>query len=168
MLLYGFAHRVGDAVTTAQIIAPAHRDDDPATLAAHCLETLDPALPERVRPGDFLLAGHGFGAGDDPETAVLALQALGVAAVLCDSAEPGFVAAAEPYGLPVLAAPEAAAGLSEGVLVRLDLGQGRASSRDGGQSFALPACPPALLAALARAQILARMRQVVEEEGFDG
>lgn len=167
MLLYGFAHRLGDAVTTEQIIAPEHREDDPAALAAHCLEPLDPALPERVRPGDFLLAGRGFGAGADPETAALALQALGVAAVLCVSAQPGFVAAAEPLGLPVLAAPAAAAGLPEGALVRLDLAQRRAGAR-GGPHFPLPACPPALLTALARAQLLARMRQIVEEEGFDG
>ncbi len=95
MVLYGTAHRVGDSVTTDEIIAPEHRvGDDPASLAAHCLAAVDPAIAEHTREGDVLLAGRDFGGGPEPDIAVLALQALGFAAVVCASADPGFVAVA--------------------------------------------------------------------------
>src|SRR5688500_4339045 len=103
MILYGTTHRVGDDVTAADIIAPQWRDaDDPAVLAAHCLEAADPTIAERAQEGDVLLAGRGFGGsleqGDpDYDLAALALQAAGFAAVVCVSAAPGFVEAAQAY-----------------------------------------------------------------------
>src|SRR5436190_2059080 len=95
MILYGTTHHVGDGITTAAIIAPEHRADaDPAWLAAHCLADVDLAIAESAREGDLLLAGAGFGAGPDAELAVLALQAVGFAAIVCASADAGFVEAA--------------------------------------------------------------------------
>ncbi|GAB4208248.1 MAG: hypothetical protein OHK0022_37550 [Roseiflexaceae bacterium] len=168
MVVYGYIHHIGDNVTTEQIIAPAWREEDPAVLAAHCLEALDPQLPERVRPGDLLLAGRGFGAGDGQETAVLALQAAGFVALVCGDADPAFAESAALYGLPVLVAPEAVAGLPAGALARLDLAQGTLADRATGALFRVPLPPPALLDAFRRALLLSRMRQIVEEEGFEG
>lgn len=167
MVIYGYIHRLGDGVTAEQIIAPAWRAEDPATLAAHCLEELDPQLPEQVRSGDLLMAGRGFGAGTGQETAVLALQAAGFVAVVCTDADQGFVEQAAAYGLPVLLAPEAAAGLPTGVLARLDLAQGTLTDRATGAVFRVPVPPSALLDAVRRALLLSRMRQMVEEEGFE-
>lgn len=167
MVLYSTTHRVGDYVTTAQIIAPAQRADDPATLAAFCLAAVDATLADRVRDGDLLLAGHGFGAGDDPETAVLALQALGFAAVVCASADSAFVAAAHASGLPVLVAPDAVT-LEPGGGVRLDLARGTITERASGAVYRAATCPPEVIAAVQRAQLLNRMRRVVEDEGYDG
>lgn len=168
MVLYGTAHRLGEGITTELIIAPAHRTDDPAILAAHCLESVDPSLAERVAEGDLLLAGAGFGAGEGAEIAVLALLALGVVAVLCAGAAPEFVAVAATHGLPVLHAPAAAEGIPAGVVVRLDLERGQATDRASGAVFLFPPCSAPLIAAVRRGQLLARMRRVVEEEGYDG
>ncbi len=169
MVLYVTAHRVGDSVTTDEIIAPEHRvGDDPASLAAHCLAAVDPAIAEHTREGDVLLAGRDFGGGPEPDIAVLALQALGFAAVVCASADPGFVAVAAAYGLPVLACPAAIGPIAAGGVVRLDLASGRIVDRSTGAVYHAPPCPPALVAAARRSQLLARMRRVVEDEGFDG
>ncbi|HEU4325355.1 MAG TPA: hypothetical protein VFS21_19585 [Roseiflexaceae bacterium] len=168
MVIYGYIHRLGDGVTAEQIIAPEWREEDPAALAAHCLEAVDPQLPERVRPGDLLLAGRGFGAGEGQETAVLALQAAGFVALVCADADPDFVGQAAVYGLPVLIAAEAVAGLPAGALARLDLARGTLADRESGAAFPVPVPPPAVLDAFRRALLLNRMRQVVEEEGFDG
>ena len=169
MVIYGTTHRIGNDVTTERIIAPEYHDTgDPALLAGHCLEAVDPALAEQVAEGDVLLAGVGFGAGDDVDVAVLALQALGVAAVICISAATSFVAAAEQYGLPVLAAPAAVAALSPGTVVRIDLERGTITDRTSGARFACMPASPNLLAAVRRAALLGLMRRVVEEEGFDG
>jgi len=169
MVLYGTTHRVGDGITTDAIIAPEQRADaDPAWLAAHCLASVDPAIAERAREGDVLLAGERLGVGPEPEIAALALQAAGFAAVICASADPGFVAAAEAYGLPVLICPAATSALAPGGVVRLDLADGRITDRATGESYQAPPCAPALVDAVRGAQLLARMRQVIEEEGFDG
>ena len=168
MILYGTTRRVGDAITTDTIIAPQWREaGDPAVLAAHCLADVDPALAERAREGDILLAGRDFGAGADPESAVLALQAAGFALVVCVSADPGFADIAAGYGLPVLASPAGAA-LADGVVVRVDLLRGRIEDRSSGALYAAPPCAPELVAAVRRAQLLNRMRRIVDEEGFDG
>jgi 3-isopropylmalate/(R)-2-methylmalate dehydratase small subunit len=169
MVLYGTTYRVGDGITTDAIIAPEHRADaDPAWLAALCLAGVDPAIAERAGEGDVLLAGADFGAGPDPEIAVLALQAAGFAAIVCASAAAGFVAAAEAYGLPALACPAAVSGIAPGGVARVDLASGRIADRATGQVYQAPPCAPALVDAVRRAQLLARMRRVVEEEGFDG
>jgi 3-isopropylmalate/(R)-2-methylmalate dehydratase small subunit len=168
MVLYGTAHRVGDHITTADIIAPDQRAaSDPALLAAHCLAAVDSTIAEHARAGDILLAGDDFGAGPDPEIAVLALQALGFTAIICASAPASFVAPAEAYGLPVLVC-HAAAAIARGGVVRLDLARGQIADRTTGAIYQAPPCAPALVDAVRRAQLLARMRRVVEEEGFDG
>ena len=168
MILYGTTHRVGDGVTTADIIAPHHRDDDPATLAAQCLTAIDPAIAGRARDGDILLAGREFGAGDHPDVAVLALQAAGFTAVICTSADASFATAAQHYGLPVLVCPDAVAAIAPGSIVRLDLARGRIEDRTHGHAYTTTPCSPELLTAVRQAHLLARMRRVVEEEGFDG
>jgi 3-isopropylmalate/(R)-2-methylmalate dehydratase small subunit len=169
MILYGTTHRVGDGITTAAIIAPEHwADPDPAWLAAHCLASVEPGIAEAVREGDVLLAGNDFGTGPDAEIAVLALQAAGFAAIVCPTAAPDFVAAAEAYGLPVIIGLAAVVAIAPGSVVRLDLAGGRITDRATGTSYPVPPCAPALVEKVRRAQLLNRMRRVVEEEGFDG
>jgi 3-isopropylmalate/(R)-2-methylmalate dehydratase small subunit len=169
MILYGTTHRVGDGIISAAIIAPEHHADaDPAWLAAHCLAGVDPAIAEAAREGDVLLTGNDFGAGPDAEVAVLALQAAGFAAIICASADADFVSAAEAYGLPVLICPAAVAAIVPGGVVRLDLAGGRITDRATGASYLVPPCAPALVDVVRRAQLLTRMRRVVEEEGYDG
>jgi 3-isopropylmalate/(R)-2-methylmalate dehydratase small subunit len=129
---------------------------------------VDPSIAEQAREGDLLLAGREFGAGDDPEQAVLALQALGFAAIICPSAAASFVEVAEVYGLPVLVCPAAAAGIAAGSVARLDLARGQIADRATGAVYQAAPCAPELVEAVRRAQLLTRMRRVVEEEGFDG
>lgn len=168
MVLYGTTHRVGDGVTTAQIIAPDARSDDPAQLAAHCLAAIDLSLAEQVVEGDLLLAGRDFGTGDDPEIAVLALQALGLAAIVCASSASTFVATAESYGLPVIVSAEATATIIPGTVARIDLERGTLTDRTTNAVYPFAPCSPALVVATRRATLLQRMRRVVEDEGFDG
>ena len=122
----------------------------------------------KVRVGGFSVSLDGFGAGPEAEMAVLALQAVGFAAIICASAEAGFVAAAEAYGLPVLISPAAVAAITPGGVLRLDLAAGRITDRTTGAVYSVPPCAPTLVDMVRRAQLLSRMRRVVEEEGFEG
>jgi hypothetical protein len=50
----------------------------------------------------------------------------------------------------------------------LDLAGGRITDRATGASYQVLPCAPTLVEKVRRAQLLNRMRRVVEEEGFDG
>jgi 3-isopropylmalate dehydratase small subunit len=165
MVITGYARTLRGDLTPAQIIDPtAATLGDPAVLAAQCLAAVDPDFAERAREGDLLVLDGLLGDGTHGEAAVISLQALGIAAVICRAAGPEFAAIAAGYGLPIIAAPEAAAALGEGVLLRLDLERG--SLEGAGVCWTTPPLAVAALGAVRRAQLLVRMRRVVEEEGF--
>lgn len=167
MILFGSIHCVGDDITSAQVCDPALGGEDPAVLAAHCLERVDPALSERIAEGDMLVAGGNFGAGEGAELAVLALLALGFAAVICRSAAPAFANMAEVAGLPVIVSPEAGM-LNSGETVRIDLARSTARNVITQHTFSFSPVSANTLAAARRSAMLGRMRRVVEEEGFEG
>jgi len=93
--------RAGSAVTGRAILIPeedvstdqvfagtwTYRDGlTRAEMARVAFENLDPGLAARIRPGDIVLAGANFGTGSSREQAVTALQAAGIAAIVCESA----------------------------------------------------------------------------------
>lgn len=167
MILTGYTHRIAtDAPCRAIIAAEYANSGDPALLAAHSLEALDPHFAERAREGDVLVVVGAVGAGEGAEPAVLALQAVGVAAVVCAAADDTFAELAATYGLAVLVCPPAAEQLAGGSLLRVDLASGTIEDRAHGRRWGSIDLPPALPAAARRAQLLARTRRVVDEEGF--
>lgn len=165
MVLTGYVRRVAGDLAPAQVLDPAiAASGDPAELAAACLAAVDPALAERAREGDVLIVDGSLAGGNGAEAAVIALQAVGFAAVVCYDAAPELRELGAIYGLPLLVAPEAASSLGENELLRIDLERGRIEA--GGRGWAAPPLDAAALAAVRRGQLLARMRRVVEDEGF--
>lgn len=117
----GTVHCLGDNVDTDAILPGRYLAlRDPASLGAHCLEALDPTFRARVRPGDILVAGRNFGTGSSREHAVIALKAVGIAAIVVHSAARIFFRNAINLGLPVLVCPEAAAALLENQTATVD------------------------------------------------
>ena len=98
----GRAWVFGDDVDTDAIAPGAHMKGPIQELAAHCLETLDPAFAREVRPGDVVVAGRNFGMGSSREQAPQALRHLGVAAVVARSFAGIFYRNALNLGLPAL------------------------------------------------------------------
>ena len=82
----GRAHRYGRDVDT-DVIIPARylNTSDPAELAKHCLEDLDPSFVENVEPGDIVVAEENFGCGSSREHAPIALKAAGIDVVIAKS-----------------------------------------------------------------------------------
>lgn len=58
---------------------------DYAELASHAMEGLDPDFHNKVRKGDFVLAGKNFGCGSSREHAPIALSHSGISAVIAVS-----------------------------------------------------------------------------------
>ena len=77
----------GDDVNT-DVIFPGkytYSITDPAEMAEHALEDLDPTFANAVQPGDIIVAGSNWGCGSSREQAVICLKETGVAAIVARS-----------------------------------------------------------------------------------
>lgn len=92
----------GDNIDT-DVLAPGRYMSSPLeTLAAHCLEAVNPDFAKHVNPGDILIAGRNFGVGSSREQAAECLKFLGIKAVIAHSFAGIFYRNAINLGLPVL------------------------------------------------------------------
>ena len=120
-------HRIwkyGDHVNTDVIFPGKYTytvQHDPAALARHALEDLDPTFAAGVRPGDVIVAGRNWGNGSSREQAVTCLLACGLRAVIADSFARIYYRNAINNGLLALACPGAAALAQTGAELTLDL-----------------------------------------------
>lgn len=98
----GRAWVFGDDINT-DVMAPGLFFKSPMEeLAKHCMEAIDPDFARSVRPGDILVAGENFGIGSAREQAPMALQHLGVGAILARSYGRIFYRNALNFGIPAL------------------------------------------------------------------
>lgn len=122
--LQGTAHVYGDNIDTDAIIAGKYTKTlDLQVLADHVLEDLDPDFRQKMRSGDFLVAGSNFGCGSSREQAPLALKTAGLAGVVAESFARIFFRNAVNIGLPVLEVRDFAA--QTGDQLRIDLHSGK-------------------------------------------
>ncbi|MBM4311931.1 MAG: 3-isopropylmalate dehydratase small subunit [Deltaproteobacteria bacterium] len=122
----GKVWKFGDNINTDEIIPARYLStSDPAELARHCMEDADPDFPNKVRPGDIIVAGQNFGCGSSREHAPIALKAAGVACVIAGSFARIFYRNAFNMGLPILECPGAAAQIAEGDTITVELDSGR-------------------------------------------
>ena len=157
--LRGRVHRYGDDIDT-DVIIPARycATTRVEELAPHALADLDPGFAARVRPGDLLVAGRNFGCGSSRETAPLALQGAGVAAVVASSFARIFYRNAVNVGLPILECPAAVAAARDGDVLTIDLASGVITAQDGASFTAAP-FPPLMRAIIAAGGLVPYVRQ---------
>ncbi len=103
-MLRGRAFKFGDGISTDHIIPGryAHLRSNLPELAKHVMEDADPSFANKVKEGDFIVAGSNFGLGSSREHAPLVIKMAGVSAVLVKSAARIFFRNAINLGLPVL------------------------------------------------------------------
>ena len=143
MQFKGTAHRYGRDVDT-DVIIPARylTTSDPAELAGHCLEDLDPAFAAKVVPGDILVAEENFGCGSSREHAPVAIKAAGISCVIAKSFARIFYRNAINTGLAILECPEAVDAIRGGDLVEVDASTGIIANATTGRSFKAQPFPP--------------------------
>jgi 3-isopropylmalate/(R)-2-methylmalate dehydratase small subunit len=97
---------VGDSVDTNQLagggLAGATAQE---TLRINCLRVLRPEFPAEVQPGDVVVAGENFGCGSSRQTAVEALIACRVGAVVAESVARIFRRNSIALAFPLFVAP---------------------------------------------------------------
>lgn len=128
-------------------------------MAAHALEGIDPAFPERLRPGDIIVAGSNFGCGSSREQAATCLAAAGIGAVVAKSFARIFYRNAINQGLPPVQCPEAADLVEEGGEIEIDLSRGELRWRDGTLSF-VP-LPPFVMEILEDGGLIAHTKRLL-------
>lgn len=139
----GRAFVFGDQIDT-DVLAPGPYMKRPlAELARHCMEAVDPTFADRVRPGDIVVAGVGFGIGSSREQAVQALLELGVGAVVAKGFARIFYRNALNLGLPALVCADLEANEGDDLEVRPV--EGRIVNHTRGLAYACEPIPAALM-----------------------
>ena len=131
-MLRGKVFKFGDNISTDHIVPGRllHLRSNLPELAKHVLEDVDPSFVQRVKPGDFLVAGKNFGLGSSREHAPLVIKMAGVSAILAQSVARIFFRNAINVGLPVLICDTG--GINDGDELEIDLRVGRISDLANG------------------------------------
>jgi 3-isopropylmalate/(R)-2-methylmalate dehydratase small subunit len=116
------------------------KEFDEATLRAMCFRRLRPEFPDQVRQGDIVVGGRNFAHHNHVEVSV-AIRASGIAVVVVESCESGFVRRALNAGLPVMTCPGIAAAVADGEVIEADPATGRIALPDGRVLQARPFSP---------------------------
>ena len=143
MQAHGTVFKYGDHIDT-DVIIPARylNTQNPAELAAHCMEDVDSSFPKRVHAGDIMVGGENFGCGSSREHAPLAIKAAGISCVIAKSFARIFYRNAINIGLPILECPAASAAIQAGDQVHVDFDAGLITDETTGQSFKAAPFPP--------------------------
>jgi 3-isopropylmalate dehydratase small subunit len=125
MKLSGRAWKFGADIDTDAIIPARYLNtSDPKELAKHCMEDADSEFPQKVSPGDIIVAETNFGCGSSREHAPIAIKAAGVSCVVAASFARIFYRNAFNMGLLILESPEASADIVTGDELDIDLTTG--------------------------------------------
>jgi len=135
-MLKGKVHKYGADVNTDVIIPARYLNvSEPAELAKHCMEDIDPDFVSKVQPGDIIMATTNFGCGSSREHAPLAIKAAGVSCVIARTFARIFFRNAINIGLPLLECEEAVDKTEAGDILEVDLSRGRIKNLTSGMVF---------------------------------
>lgn len=144
----GFCHVFGDNIPLDEGVMAFKfaigRVTDPQVLIPHLFELIDPEFSQRVRPGDFVIAGREFACGKPHVTGFIAMHALGMS-VLCASMPARALRGAVSKGVPVLTGCEDALAFAQtGDELEVDFVSGQAHNLTRGTRTTWPGMAPIL------------------------
>lgn len=142
MKAVGKVFKYGDNVDT-DVIIPARylNSSDPAELATHCMEDIDPEFVKKVSQGDIIVAEKNFGCGSSREHAPISIKAAGVSCVIAETFARIFYRNAINIGLPIIECKEAAQSIEAGDEVEIDFDSGVIVNKSKGQTYQGQAFP---------------------------
>ncbi len=145
MILRGRAHKFGDNINTDYIISGKYKFKtlDMNELAKHVMEDIDPHFYEKVKPGDFIVAGKNFGCGSSREQAPRALSAAGIRGVLAQSFARIFFRNAINCGLAALECDTSS--IEDGDELEIDLLTGKVVDHSRGIEIKAQPLPPVMV-----------------------
>jgi 3-isopropylmalate/(R)-2-methylmalate dehydratase small subunit len=163
-MIEGRVWRYGDDINT-DVIFPGkytYQPMEPAEMAEHAMEDLDPTFVNEVEEGDVIVAGFNFGCGSSREQAATCLKAAGVAAVVAKSFSRIFFRNAINNGLPVIELKEGIDRIKKGDTVEIDFEKGIVIHE--GNEYHFPALPKGVLAILEDGGLIPHVRRELGKE----
>ena len=165
-MLKGKAHKYGANVDTDAIIPAQYLNvSDPADLARHCMEGIDPGFARRVETGDIIVATTNFGCGSSREHAPLAIKAAGISGIIAESFARIFLRNAINIGLPILECAEAVAATQAGDILEMELATGKIQNVTQGKSFQAKPYPDFMLGLIEAGGLIEYIKKKVEAKG---
>ncbi len=163
----GRAWVFGDNVNT-DVMAPGLYFKSPmAEMAKHCMEAVAPEFAGSVQPGDIVVGGRNFGIGSAREQAAMALQYLGVGAVLAPSFGRVFYRNTLNFGIPALWLP-ADMIVEPGDCLHVQPETGHIRNETRGTACNAPALPGHLLQMVAAGGLMPWLKLRLAKENRDG
>ena len=136
MKITGKVWRFGNDVDTDAIIPARYLNTaDHAELAKHVMEDADPEFPNKVQPGDIIVAGKNFGCGSSREHAPIAIKAAHVSCVVAPSFARIFYRNAINIGLPIFECPAGTEDIAEGTTLEIDVDSGVIRDLSTGKTY---------------------------------
>jgi 3-isopropylmalate/(R)-2-methylmalate dehydratase small subunit len=164
----GRVWKYGDDVNT-DVLYPGrytYQQLEPAEMAKHALEDLDPSFAKNVKPGDVIVAGKNFGCGSSREQAAACLRFAGVQAVVAKSFSRIYFRNAINLGLAVLQSQDAPDALQTGDEVDVDFAAGTIES--GGRVFRFFPLPPEVIGIVEAGGLIAYTKKRLSENALQG
>ncbi len=162
MKFQGTAHRYGRDIDTDVIIPARYLNTSvPEELAKHCMEDLDAEFVSKIEFGDILVAEENFGCGSSREHAPISIKAAGISVVIAKSFARIFYRNAINTGLPIMEAPEAVDGISDGDDVEVDADAGIIINKTTGQTFRAQPFPPFIKEIIEKGGLIERVKEKV-------
>jgi len=154
MVYRGRAWKWGANVDTDAIIPARYLNTtEPAEMASHLMEDVDPKFLEKIQPGDIIVADENFGCGSSREHAPLAIKYAGLSCVIAKSFARIFYRNAFNMGLPIFESAGAAEGIRQGDEVAVDSEGGTIQNLTTGETYQAQPIP-------------AFMRQLIQAGGL--
>lgn len=141
----GRAWKYGDDINTDVLYPGRYLDSyEPAYLASHALEDLDPEFAKNVKEGDVIVGGKYFGCGSSREQAASALKYCGVKAVIAKSFARIYYRNAINMGIPPIETPDVDK-INSGDEIELDMENGIIHNRSTGEDIRFNSLPPFIM-----------------------
>ncbi|MFC1981555.1 3-isopropylmalate dehydratase [Chloroflexota bacterium] len=146
-VIKGRVHKFGDYIECDSHIISFRAVPDyisaaehPEKLAEVCFTPIDPDFPKRVRKGDFIVAGKGFGSGKTHEIGMIAIEVSGIKAIIAESIQRTYYRNAVNHGIYPLICPGISEVTETGDLLEIEPGTGRITNLT--RDHVLQAAPP--------------------------
>jgi len=161
----GKVWKYGDSVNT-DVIFPGkytYTINDPAQMAEHALEDLDPKFAKGVRPGDIIVGGANWGCGSSREQAVTCIKQAGVGAIVAKSFARIYYRNCLNSALPALVCAQAVEAVKSGDEMEIDLSAG--VIRVKGAEFSFPPLPEAVMGIFDAGGLVPYTRRILQQAG---
>ena len=158
-MMTGKVWKYGDGINT-DVIFPGkytYTLKEPAEIAAHALEDLDPNFAKDAQPGDIIVAGRNWGNGSSREQAVTTLKYKGIAAVVAKSFARIYFRNGINQGLLLITCPEVVDAAQPGDTLAIDLPN--SLIRLNGREFPFPPLSPTALGIIEAGGLVQHIRR---------